>query len=136
MTVVLGVTDSGGSSKQVVRTWTIKSSTRVWFKETALTLDGYGLGTATQQYYYIQITNDGSWWIDEIQLEEDTDYGSPGIFAATTGAAYSQTADGGGISSRKVCPNCFEYVFKRSEIYGRTDEIQTDYPVVEHAQEF
>jgi hypothetical protein len=27
-------------------------------------------------------------------------------------------------------------VFKRSEIYGRTDEIQTDYPVVEHAQEF
>jgi len=136
MTVKMGVTNSDGSVKQVVRTWTLCGQKRVWCAETASTLEGYGLGSGTQQYYYIEITNDGKWWIDELQLEEDTATGAPEVFAATSGAAYSQTADSAGISSRKVCPSCFEYVFKKSQIYGRTDEPQMDYPVASHAQEF
>ena len=136
MTVKMGVTNSAGSVKQVVRTWTLCGQKRVWFAETASVLQAYGLGTTTQQYYYIEITNDGNWWIDELQLEEDTVTGAPEVFAATSGAAYSQSTDSAGISSRKVCPSCFEYVFKKSQIYGRTDEPQMDYPVPSHAQEF
>ena len=145
MTVAMGVLDKDTpANRQAVRTWTIDGMTRVWFSELASVLDSYGYGTtivsgvsSTQQSYYFDVTCTGKWWINEIQLEANTDLGTPETFVPTnTGTYYATTSDTTGISSRKVCPRCFEYVFKRSEIYGRTDEQQVAYPVRPHTQEF
>jgi len=138
MTVVLGICNSDGSVKSAVRSWTIKSATRVWFSELASTLSATGLGTgspATQFYYYIQVTNAGKWWIDEIQLEANTDFNTPENFVKTEGTYVSNQTDQPLMSSRKVCPECFEYVLKKSTQYGRTKEKPVASPVDPYMQE-
>jgi len=152
MTVSMGVTNSDGSSKQEVRSWTIRTMKRVWFSELTSVLAAYGLGSSRQLYYYIQVTNDGKWWIDELQLEANTPSSSggvlseapvavasdylPGTFLEATGSYPGAVVESSGLAARKVCPNCFETVFKKSERYGRSDEPQVDYPVEPYAQEF
>jgi hypothetical protein len=135
MTVVLGVTNDDGSVKQAVKTYTINTITRVWFTENASTLIDYGLGTGNQQYYYIEVTNDGKWWIDEMQLESEAPREIPGVFARTNGARSFSSSDSTQLTSRKVCSNCRERILSKSERFGRTDESPVDEPVETWAQE-
>ena len=134
MTVVMGVTNSDGSVKQAIRSWTINTMTRVWFSETAGDLADYGLGSDEEQYFYIQVTNDGDWWIDELQLEGNTTAGMPERFIRISGD-YTQIADRSLMTSRKVCSNCVERILSKSERFGRTDESPIDEPVETWAQE-
>lgn len=135
MTVVLGITNSDGSVKQAIRTWTINTMTRVWFAENAKTLADYGLGTSNQQYYYIQVTNAGKWWIDEMQLEANPTDNIPEVFVRTHGSRVRTTSDQTLMTQRKVCPNCVERILSKSERFGRTDEPPIDEPVETWAQE-
>ena len=80
--------------------------------------------------------NAGYWWIDELQLESVATRTTPGVYRETAGTAASLAADTGMISSRKVCPDCFEYVLSKSEKFGRTDEAPVDLPVDTYNQEF
>lgn len=136
MTVALGVCNSDGSVKQVVKSYSINTATRVWFAESNQTLIDYGLGSGLQNYFYIQVTNDGNWWIDELQLEVNPDNSVPGPFVRTTGTVVANSSDRSLITSRKVCGECFEGVLSKSEKYGKTDEIPTALPVDTYTQEF
>jgi hypothetical protein len=136
MTVVLGICAVDGTSKQAVKTYTIKGSTRVWFNETKATLNGYGVGT-NAWYFYIQITNDGYWWVDELQLEANVGSidGHPENFVRTSGSTVSNQSERTLMTQRKVCPGCAELILSKSERYGRTDESPIDEPVDTWAQE-
>jgi hypothetical protein len=129
MTVVMGVTNSDGSVKQAIRTWTINTMTRVWFSEVAGVLADYGLGSDEEQYFYIQITNDGKWWIDELQLEGNTTYGKPERFVRVSGTYVQNNTDRTLLTSRKVCPDCLESILSKSNKFGWTEESPTDEPV-------
>jgi hypothetical protein len=151
MTVAVGITNNDGSVKQVIKTWTINTMTRVYCQEISSTLNDYGLGDDdNQHFFYIEVTNDGKWWIDELQLEAGTnslDGGpvsspspaewnalyagkvGPGPFIRTSGALTTVTSDQPLLTSRKVCPDCLEPILSKSERFGRTDEAQVDLPV-------
>ena len=136
MVVNMGICNSDGTSLSKLRTWNISTMKRVWFKERKPVLEALQpSGGLNSWYFYIEIINDGKWWIDEAQMEIATTDGSPEVFIETTGSYVSQ-AESGGIATRKVCPNCFEGVFRKSERFGKSDEPQVDYPVSEHVQEF
>jgi hypothetical protein len=135
MTVAVGICNSDGSSKQAIKTWTIKGTTRVYLSETAGTLEGYALGSGRQFYYYIQVTNAGNWWIDEMQLEANPTDSVPEVFVRASGSLVSNQSDRTLITSRKVCPNCVEPILSKSERFGRTDESPVDEPVDTWAQE-
>lgn len=130
MTVVLGDCDTDGNNKTAKKTFTISGTSKLWFSWTGAE------AIAGQGCYYVQVTNDGAWWVDELQLETDPTRTTPGTFVATNGAIVGATAEAGSISTRVVCMDCFEHVFKRSEKYGRTDEPPTDGPVSDYTQEF
>lgn len=136
MTVALGICNSDGSVKQVIKSYSLNTTTRVWFAETNQTLVNYGLGTDLQNYFYIQVTNDGNWWIDEIQLEVNPDNSVPGPFVKTSGTVVANTSDRELVTTRKVCPDCFETVLSKSQKYGRQKESPTAPPVDSHVQEF
>ena len=160
MTVALGICNNDGSSKQVLKTYTTKSMKRVWCQAVSSTLDAYGLGdSANQHFFYIQITNAGNWWIDEMQLEAGTNSLAggpvsspssgeavswlatnagktlPGPFIRTSGTYTTVTSDQQILTSRKVCPSCLEPILSKSERFGRTDESPTEGPVSVYDQE-
>jgi len=140
MTVEMGITNNDGSVTQAIKTFTIKGTTRVWFNEEVATLEAYGLGdTSYYFFFYISITNDGAWWIDELQLENNTTTGEPEVFLRTSGTfvsnQYSPTKQKSLMTSRKVCKNCAEYILSKSERFGRTEESPIDEPVDSWAQE-
>ena len=138
MTVSLGICSEDGVTKQEIRSWTIRTMKRVWWVALRDDLREYGLDDGNNDYfYYIQVTNDGKWWADEMQVEaiSVTEPRKPGTFVETNGALVRQT-EGTGISTRKVCPNCFETVYRWSEVYHRTEEVPVDDPVTEFTQEF
>ena len=136
MTVELGITNNDGTVTQAIKTFTISGSTKVWFNEEVATLEAYGLGdTAYYFFFYISITNDGAWWIDELQLENNTVDGMPGNFTRASGTAVDSYDERILMTSRKVCKNCAEYILSKSERFGRTDESPIDDPVDTWAQE-
>jgi len=141
MTVELGITNNDGSVTQAIKTFTIKGTTRVWFNEEVATLESYGLGdTAYYFFFYVGITNDGAWWIDELQLEANVNSlpgqpGQPENFVRTSGSSVSNQSERSLMTSRKVCKNCAEYILSKSERFGRTDESPIDDPVDTWAQE-
>ena len=141
MTVVLGICNSDGTSKQAIKTYTIPGITRVWFNETKATLTGYALnGSTVGWYFYIQVTNDGYWWVDELQLEANVKTmplpdNHPENFVRTSGAVVSNQSETSMMTSRKVCPNCAELILSKSERFGRTAESPIDEPVDTWAQE-
>jgi hypothetical protein len=139
MTVELGITNSDGSSPQLIRTWTINGTTRVWFTEVKQTLIDYGLGPGgAAWYFYVKVTNAGKWWIDETQMESNTASGMPEVFVRSTGGAatyVSNQSDRSLLTQRKVCGSCSERILSKSERFGRTDESPIDEPVDTWAQE-
>jgi len=134
MTIVMGVCDADGTNKQSVKTYVTSTAMQVWFTASAAALKT--LNGASTMCYYMTITNDGNWWVDELQLEQGTTRGLPGPYYKTSGTAITPTSETAQVSSRKVCPDCFEYVWQKSEQYGRTYEPQTDDPVDDFSQEF
>jgi hypothetical protein len=146
-TVVIGICNEAGDSKQVLSTWTdVSTITKVWFNEEVATLNSYSgvTGTTGSFFWYIQVTNAGKWWIDEIQLESNVNSlptsseGMPENFVRTTGSSIKSSAhpEQSMVTSRKVCPDCRELVLSKSEQYGRSDESPVDEPVDTWAQEF
>ena len=147
MTVAIGVCNDDGTSKSVLRTWTINTMTKVWVNAEVTDLVATGLGTLNdpyyQFYYYFQITNDGKWWIDEMQYEVNVNSlptsseGFPENFVRTSGSTISSSShpEQSMMTSRKVCPSCLEYILSKSEKYGRTDESPIDEPVDTLVQE-
>jgi hypothetical protein len=147
-TIVMGICNSDGSSKQAIRTWSnVAQTTRLWVNEEVRTLATYAQadlsGTNVACRWYFQVTNAGKWWWDEAQLEANVNSlpnetaGVPENFVRTSaGTNVSNQSERGLITSRKVCPKCREIVLKKSEIYGRTDESPIAEPVEEWTQEF
>ena len=135
MTVVVGICNDDGTSKQAIKTWSINTTTRVYLAETAGALEGYGLGSGRQFYYYIQVTNSDDWWIDEMQLEANPTDSVPEVFVRTSGSLVSNQSDRTLMTQRKVCKDCAELVLSKSERFGRTDESPIDEPVETWAQE-
>ena len=137
LVVSLGVTNSGGTVTQEIRSWTFKGMRRVWAVEKASTLQAYGLGTGTGLFMYISVDNDEEWWIDEMQLETGSSASMrPGVFLKTSGTAAEVTVDTPTSTTRVVCPDCFELVFRKSQKYGRTKLPPTAYPVRPRNQEY
>ena len=130
MTVVIGDCDASGNNKTALKTFVIAGCTRLSYTHTGAIAD------ALQGCYYASVTNDGQWWVDELQLETDPLRTTPGVYVETSGTACAATAEASAISSRKVCPDCFETVLKKSTKYGRQHNSPVDDPVDNYAQEF
>ena len=134
MTVVVGHCATDGTSKTALKSFVISGCTKLWVTWLGAESDAaYAAGTGC---YYISVTNDGAWWIDELQLETDPTRTLPGTYVETSGTAVGATSESSSISSRKVCPNCFEFVLKKSTKVGRQHESPVDDPVDSHIQEF
>ena len=141
MTVVLGICESDGTAKQPIKTYTISGATRVWLNEEVATLNAYGITTG-DFYFYIGVTNVGSWWVDEMQLEANVNSmplqaGHPENFVRTSGSYILSSAhpEQSLMTQRKVCNTCAELILSKSERFGKTDEPPTDDPVETWAQE-
>lgn len=130
MTVVVGDCDASGNNKTPLKTLSISGTQKVWVNWLGAAAD------AGEGCYYISVTNDGKWWIDELQLETDPVRTTPGTYVETNGTAQGSTAEAAAVSSRKVCPDCFETVLRKSTKYGRQHESPVDEPVDNYAQEF
>lgn len=65
-------------------------------------------------------------WVDRFQLEKDVS--TNGTFVPTFGAAVDRV-DTRMMTVRKVCENCFERPWKRSDQYNRQPEQRTEDPV-------
>jgi hypothetical protein len=130
LTIAVGDCDTSGGNKTAKATFTTSSAMKVWFTWTG------AAANAGQGCYYIDVTNAGYWWIDELQLEADATRTTPGVYVQTSGAISVATADQPSISTRIVCPSCFETVQKKSTKYGTTDESPIDGPVDDYVQEF
>ena len=130
MTVVIGDCDASGGNKTALKSFVISGCTKLWYTHTGAAAD------ALQGCYYVSVTNDGAWWIDELQLETDSTRTLPGTYVETSGTACSATSEASSVSSRKVCPSCFEFVLKKSAKFGRQHESPVDDPVDSHTQEF
>ena len=130
MTVVIGDCDASGNNKTALKSFVISGCTKLWYTHLGAAAD------ALQGCYYVSVTNDGAWWIDELQLETDPTRTLPGTYVETSGTAVGATSESSSISSRKVCPNCFEFVLKKSTKVGRQHESPVDDPVDSHIQEF
>ena len=130
MTVVIGDCDSSGNNKTALKTFVISGCTRLWYTWLGAAAD------AGEGCYYVSVTNDGEWWIDELQLETDPVRTTPGNYVETSGTVAGSTAEASSIASRKVCPSCFEHVLKKSTKFGRQHETPVDGPVDSHTQEF
>lgn len=152
MTVAIGVCNDDGSSKSVIKTYTISTMMRVWAYEsvenliaTGLSQDSTEVGGVTYHAwrYYFQITNAGYWWIDEMQYEVDVDTlptaseGYPENFVRTVGTKVTSAnhPEQSLMTQRKVCPNCSELILSKSEQYGKTDESPVAEPVETWSQE-
>jgi len=137
MSIDLGITNSDGSSGQKIRTWNINGDKRIWFTEAVATLSAAGLGDAGEFYFYADVTNDGKWWADKMQLEQTTSSDAkPGTFVTSSGAATTYATDTAMVTNRKVCRRCFETVWKKSQEIGRTNESPVAPPVRPFSQEF
>ena len=135
MTVELGITDTEGIVTQAIRTWTISETTRVWFAALSGDLEAYALGSGSEEYYYIKVTNAGKWWIDEMQLEANTVGSIPEVFVRVNGTYASNQSDRTLMTQRKVCSSCSERILSKSERFGKTDESPIADPVETWAQE-
>ena len=136
MTVVLGDCDTSGNNKTAKKTFTISGTTRVSFDWLGSEATSWYADSLAEGCYYIDVTNDGDWWVDELQLEVEPNRTTPGVYVGTSGTAVGATAESAMVSTRVVCPKCFEMVFKKSEKYGRVSEAPTDDPVADYTQEF
>ena len=130
MTVVVGDCDASGNNKTALKSFVISGCTKLW-----VTWLG-AAANAGEGCYYISVTNDGQWWVDELQLETDPVRTTPGNYVETSGTLVGSTAEASSIASRKVCPSCFEHVLKKSTKFGRQHETPVDGPVDSHTQEF
>ena len=134
MTVKMGFCDSDGNNKNLVKTWTINTATRVWLNIDYATVAAYGAG---ENFVYFEVTNAGNWWIDELQYETvSSATQKPGNFRRTSGATNVLTTDTPSLATRKVCPSCFEVVLRKSEKYGRKSEKPVEDPITVVGQEF
>lgn len=134
MTVVIGHCATDGTNKTALKSFVISGCTKLWITWLGAESDSsYAAGNGC---YYISVTNDGEWWIDELQLETDPVRTTPGTYVKTAGTIVGSTAEASSVSSRKVCPGCFEYVLKKSTKVGRQHETPVDDPVDTHNQEF
>eukprot|EP00914_Ancora_sagittata_P024233 GHVO01048243.1.p1 GENE.GHVO01048243.1~~GHVO01048243.1.p1 ORF type:complete len:272 (+),score=5.27 GHVO01048243.1:378-1193(+) len=134
MTIAVGITNNDGSSKQAIKSFVTKSPMRVWFQETSQTLTDYGLGDDdNEHFFYIQVTNAGKWWADEMQLEVNTNSleggTMPGPFQRVSSTYAAHTTEDQLLTSRKVCQACLEPILSKSNKYGWTEESPTDEPV-------
>ena len=134
MTVAVGYCATDGTSKTALKSFVISGCTKLWVTWLGAVSDAaVAAGTGC---YYISVTNDGQWWVDELQLETDPVRTTPGNYVETSGTAVGSTAEASSIASRKVCPSCFEHVLKKSTKFGRQHETPVDGPVDSHTQEF
>jgi hypothetical protein len=134
MTISVGITNNDGSTKQEIKSFTTSSPMRVWLQETSSVLTAYGLGDSDNaHFFYVSVTNDDDWWMDEMQLEAGTnslDGGvMPGPFQRTSGAIAAHTTEDQLLTSRKVCTSCLETILSKSNKFGWTEESPTDEPV-------
>lgn len=115
LTVKMGTISENGDTKYLSRTWSINGHQRVWYADTS----PVALTVAASANWYIEVTAaSGMYWMaDKFQLEKNAT--KPGDFISTVGSAVSVSADTAAVAVRKVCPNCYETVLKKSTRYGR-----------------
>lgn len=104
-TFVMGLCDSAGANKSAQRSFTTKSSMRIWFTMAVSSISSPLSSSAA--YFYVQATpaTGKKWWVEDLQLEKDVT--KPGTFAPTNGSAYDDT-ESQRITVCKVCPSCRE----------------------------
>jgi len=140
MSVSLGIYKSDVSVFEEQILWQFNGCRRVYFTELASVLQAYDLGDQPGSrgfFFYIKVENDGEWWVDELQMEVGpVPEARPGVFLKTTGAVSSVSVDTPTSTTRVVCPDCFELVFRKSQKYGRTKLPPTAYPVRPRNQEY
>jgi len=130
-TFTLGLCDSDGSNKELQKTVVTSGSLRAWF--TINIADLPVSKTSSALYFYVSATAVGkNWWVDRMQVEKNAT--RPGTFVPTSGTAVDRV-DTPMMTVRKVCANCREPLFKKSERYGRVAEQRTDAPVSVDIQE-
>jgi len=113
-----------------MKSWTTSTQRRMWWTATPAEVLAAGAVLSTIGFYIVGTGS--SWWADCFQLEKNAT--KPGQFVQTSGAAVDRI-ESSAMSSRKVCPECFEYVLKKSTQYGRTKEKPVASPVDPYMQE-
>ena len=89
-TCVIGVCNEAGDSFQILRTWTVVGSQRIWFYTPVADITE---STAALCFYVsvVPAESDGEWFITGAQLEYDKEF--PGVPVATAGAAVVRAVD-------------------------------------------
>jgi len=119
-TFIMGLCDSSGANKSSQRTWPLVPGMRIWFAmdvaDIASPLSSSGI--------YVYVTGGGNatkWFVDELQIEGCTSAAStvkPGTFIKTTGSAVNRTTPTATKTVAKVCPDCFEKIWRTSQERG------------------
>lgn len=115
-TLYMGICDENGENKQFVRRW-VNPSGQVFFSLD--TADIASPLSSSSVYCYVDVATDGWWYLDDAQLEFDTQDDTPGTWRHARGSSSTQTTEERKMSVRKVCPHCREQLQKFSENKGR-----------------
>jgi len=115
-TLYMGICDENGENKQFVRRW-VNPSGQVFFSLD--TADIASPLSSSSVYCYVDVATDGWWYLDDAQLEFDTEDDTPGTWRHARGSTSVQTTEERKMSVRKVCPCCREQLQKFSENKGK-----------------
>ena len=134
LSITMGLCDGDGNNGTTERTWTTSTMRRVWYPVTVADIASPLSAAAAYFYWTVTPQTDEYWSIEDAQVELDTDDSRPGEFVQTTGAAVTTLVDTRSMAVRKVCPDCYEPLFRESERVGRPSE-EVEPPIPDDMQE-
>jgi hypothetical protein len=132
MTFDVGLIDSDGSNKELVRSFTISAGMRIWF--TINIADLPASKSSGNFACYIETASSNKWWADRLQIIKNATSLHGQAYVPTSGSTIDRI-DTPMMTVRKVCKSCFEKPWKRSEQYNRSAEQRTEDPVAVDIQE-
>lgn len=125
---------SENSSGVIKRFQGVYPSGRYWWYSKISDIDSdVDLSTAKFYLVFATYTGEEKIWVDRMQLEKNPDTSRMGAFVPTSGASVDRI-DTRSMTVRKVCDDCFESPWKRSEQYNRQAEQRVEEPVAVQIQ--
>lgn len=120
LSITMGLCDADGANTTSERTWTTSGLARTWYTVTVGNIASPLAASSVYVYWSVTPADEDQYWqIEDCQLELDATGDKPGEFVKSTGSSITVATDTETMTTRKVCPDCYEVLLVKSEQFGR-----------------